>query len=239
MHFNLLSCTGVQMMCSVMTHFVVCVLLCSPQVAGLSNNIDFLVHCVRNEGFADKLVTTSFFDENIDSIFAKLHPEDKQTEVSPHNVFGLLGLVFADRTANGSAPSLTSFRPFVSGSCGDWRGMGGVTKSVNLVAGEVSKHIEVLSSGDSFSFVSKGEQAGDRVSSVIKSISKKPPSANASSDESVFDICAEIEGHRQNATVTIYRTPDGSKVVDGEWQVHFVVTRAVCSNISTSSLLHL
>jgi hypothetical protein len=173
------------------------------------------VHCVRNEGFADKLVTTSFFDENIDDIFAKLHPEDNAETVSSHNVFGMLGLMYADRTASGAPASLTSFRPFVPGACGDWRGMGGVTRSVNLVAGEVSKQVQVVSSGDSFSFSCKSEGA-ESVNSAVKSISKKAPSANATSDENVFEICAEIDGHRQNATVTLYRASDGSRVVDGK-----------------------
>jgi hypothetical protein len=177
-----------------------------------------LVHCVRHEGFADKLVTTSFFDENIDEIFAKLHPEDNAETVSNHNVFGMLGLVFADRTTSGSPASLTSFRPFVGGACGDWRAHGGVTRSVNLVAGEVSKDIQVVSSGDAFSFAVKSdaEAQEEKVTSVVKSITKKDPSANANSDENVFEICAEIDGHRQNATVALYRASDGSRVVDGE-----------------------
>ena len=176
-----------------------------------------MVHCVRNEGFAEKLVTTSFFDENIDDIFAKLNPEEDAQSVSNHNVFGMLGLVFADRTASGAKPSLTAFRPFVSASSGDWRAFGGVTRSVNLVTGEVSKKIDMVSSGDSFCFSVDG--AENKVNSIVKSINKKDASANASSDESVFEICAEIDGHRQNATVTLYNTTDGSKVVDGKHDI--------------------
>lgn len=183
------------------------------QVSGLANNIDFLVHCVRNEGFAEKLVTTSFFDENIDSIFTKLHPDDNADVVNSHNVFGVLGLVFADRSSSGADVALTSFRPFVAGSCGDWRAYGGVTRNVNIVSGEVEKQLRVVSSGDCFSF-SVGADSTNVTSSVLKSISKKAPSANASSDENVFEICAEINGHRQNATVALYTGTDGSRIVD-------------------------
>lgn len=178
------------------------------------------MHCVRNEGFSEKLVTTSFFDENIDDIFAKLHPEDKDDTVTNHNVFGMLGLMFADRTSSGAPAALTSFRPFVAGTCGDWRAHGGVTRSVNLMAGEVSKQIQVVSSEDSFSFSLNNKDGEDNmnanVNSVVKSITQQAPSANANSSESVFDICAEIDGHRQNATVALYRTSDGSRVVDGK-----------------------
>jgi hypothetical protein len=174
------------------------------------------VHCVRNEGFSDKLVTTSFFDENIDDIFAKLHPADDALVVSNHNVFGMLGLMFADRTSSGAKVGLTSFRPFVAGSCGDWRAFGGVTRSVNLVAGDVSKQITVVSNEDNFSF-SANSESDERVKTVVKSITKTEPSANATSDESVFEICAEVDGHRQNATVTLYKASDGSRVVDGEF----------------------
>ena len=179
------------------------------------------MHCVRNEGFSEKLVTTSFFDENIDDIFAKLHPEDKGDAVSNHNVFGMLGLMFADRTAAGAPVSLTSFRPFVAGACGDWRAHGGVTRSVNLMAGELAKQIQVVSSGDSFSFsLTPAEDVEHRVNSVVKSVTQQAPSANAHSDENVFEICAEIDGHRQNATVALYHTSDGTRVVDGKNILH-------------------
>jgi acetyl-CoA/propionyl-CoA carboxylase biotin carboxyl carrier protein len=69
----------------------------------------------------------------------------------------------------------------------------------------------MVSSGDCFFFSVDGE---NRVNSTVKSISKKAPSAKASSDECVFEICAEIDGHRQNATVTLYKASDGSRVID-------------------------
>jgi hypothetical protein len=180
---------------------------------------------VRNEGFSDKLVTTSFFDENIDDIFARLHPNDDALKVSNHNVFGMLGLMFAQRSASGATAGLTNFRPFSAGACGDWRGFGGVTRTVNVVAGDVTKQIKVVSSDDTFVF-SANNDSDDQVSSTVKSITKKAPSANATSDESVFDICAEVDGHRQNATVTVYKASDGSKVVDGElsnYALHYIV----------------
>lgn len=183
------------------------------QVSGLANNIDFLVHTVRNPGFAEKLVTTSFFDENINDIFAKLNPADDAEIVTNHNAFGMLGMIFADRTASGSAPSLTSFRPFVSETCGDWRAFGSVKRSLTINAGDVSKNVTVATSGDSFSF--SADPTGEkRVNCVVKSITKAKPSANASSDESVFEICAEVDGHRQSATVTLHQGSSGSRVVD-------------------------
>lgn len=108
---------------------------------------------------------------------------------------------------------MTAFRPFVSESCGDWRALGNVTRSLNIVSGDITKNIKIESSGDSFSFLadSSSEQ---RVNSVVKSVTKAEPSPNASADESVFQICAEIDGHRQNATVTLHRGSDGSRVVD-------------------------
>ena len=42
------------------------------QVAGLPNNIDFLVQCVRHHGFAVEQPTTAFFDHYLDGILTSL-----------------------------------------------------------------------------------------------------------------------------------------------------------------------
>lgn len=42
------------------------------QVAGLPNNLDFLVKCVRHNGFAVEQPTTAFFDHHLDGILSSL-----------------------------------------------------------------------------------------------------------------------------------------------------------------------
>lgn len=44
------------------------------QVAGLTNNIDFLVQIIRHPAFTSKPITTAFFQENMDEILASLKP---------------------------------------------------------------------------------------------------------------------------------------------------------------------
>eukprot|EP00981_Chlorochromonas_danica_P011305 scaffold3867_cov150-Ochromonas_danica.AAC.7 len=59
------------------------------QVAGLPNNIDFLVKVVRHSGFTQQQATTAFFSQHMDGILASLAPVPLTT-LPVHSLFGLV-----------------------------------------------------------------------------------------------------------------------------------------------------
>lgn len=58
------------------------------QVAGLPNNIDFLIKCVRHKGFAKEQPTTHFFNQYMDEILSSLE-QKSITEFDSHGVFSI------------------------------------------------------------------------------------------------------------------------------------------------------
>ncbi|CAE7638923.1 MCCA, partial [Symbiodinium microadriaticum] len=59
------------------------------QVSGLTNNIDFLVHCVRHRGFASEQATTAFFDQYLSEIMDKFAGSAAASTITPHSIFAL------------------------------------------------------------------------------------------------------------------------------------------------------
>jgi 3-methylcrotonyl-CoA carboxylase alpha subunit len=186
------------------------------QVSGLTNNIDFLVHCVRNEGFAQKQATTAFFDEQLTKIMEKLAGSSASSAVvSPHSVFALVAHIFAARTAPTAAPQKTKFRPWNTATCGDWRSFGTVNSAVTVIGVDANPaQITVASAGDNFTF-SLGDNTASAIVKDIRKVDTK--STTWTTDESVWEISLEVDGHRRSATVCSYRSgAAGNTVIDGE-----------------------
>lgn len=59
------------------------------QVAGLPNNVDFLIKVIRHEGFSKHQPTTGFFDKYMNEILHSLVPQ-KISELNNHAVIGLV-----------------------------------------------------------------------------------------------------------------------------------------------------
>lgn len=172
------------------------------QVSGLTNNIDFLVHCVRHKGFAEEQATTAFFDENLDGLMEKLAGSSQS--ISSHSVFALVAHIFAARTAPTAAPQKTQFRPWNTATCGDWRGFGSVKSTIKMVSSNASEFdVEVSSAGDNFTFSVGGDNSASVVVKDIRKIDTK--STTWTTDESVWAVSLEVDGHRRSATVCSYR----------------------------------
>eukprot|EP00605_Chrysophyceae_sp_TOSAG23-4_P001889 GSChrysophyteH1.ASY1.ANO1.2085.1 assembled CDS len=79
-------------------------------VAGLSNNIDFLVKIVQHDGFANGKPTTAFFDEHLEGLMQKLTTNPAETFLDVHAALGMTA---------GSSSSKADV--WASGTLGDWR----------------------------------------------------------------------------------------------------------------------
>src|SRR4051812_19835236 len=71
------------------------------QVAGLPNNIDFLIKVVQHPGFAQTQATTAFFEHNMTDILKSLKAAPLATLTS-HTKFGLVSLLNSVNQPNGS-----------------------------------------------------------------------------------------------------------------------------------------
>lgn len=60
------------------------------QVAGMANNIDFIIKILRHKGFSEAQPTTAFFDQYMTELLASLQQVPLQT-LPTHAVLGLLG----------------------------------------------------------------------------------------------------------------------------------------------------
>ena len=183
-------------------------------MSGLTNNIDFLVHCVRHPGFASEQATTAFFDQYLPQIMEKFNGPSTASVITPHSVFALVAHIFSARTGPTAAPQMTKFLPWNSSSCGDWRSFGAVQTTVQLVGAESEAvGMSVSSSGDNFT-VSLGEISAAATVKSIRKVDTK--STTWTRDESVWDISLEVDGHRRSATVCCYRAVGGHTVIDGK-----------------------
>ena len=186
-------------------------------MSGLTNNIDFLVHCVRHPGFASEQATTAFFDQYLPQIMEKFNGPSTASAITPHSVFALVALIFSARTGPTAAPQMTKFRPWNSSSCGDWRSFGSVDTMVQLIGFDSDAvSMSVSSSGDKFT-VSLGEITSAATMKSIRKVDTK--STTWTKDESVWDISLEVDGHRRSATVCCYKAVGGHTVIDGTLRI--------------------
>lgn len=177
------------------------------QVSGLPNNIDFLVHCVRNPGFAEKQATTAFFDENMKDILAKLNAKTSVDAITDHAAFALSALTIESRgnTSN-------EFFPW-SASCGDWRGFATAKRNITLRDGAGDAEIVISSKEADLVFGVKG--AAETRKTTIKSARKIPSGKGCQ----VWEVTLDIDNHRRNGTVAMYQSTKGDTIVDGERRV--------------------
>jgi acetyl/propionyl-CoA carboxylase alpha subunit len=190
------------------------------QVSGLTNNIDFLVHCSSHPGFSDNQATTAFFEENMTEILNQLSSGhtlfDVSHGVSPHCACGLVAVIAAARQSTS-----TQFLPW-STSTGDWRQFGTVKRTIDIVDGKKNKGVVIVDShGDGLSFQletvddKQKRKHSQKVHASVKSIKEITVAKAKQKGTSVWEIALNVGNVRRNATVAIYSSSSSNSVVDG------------------------
>lgn len=152
----------------------------------------------------------------------KLNPVKDSKEISLHTVFGLIAQSYQSRTSVCEQPTIStstksSFVPFQSSKCGNWRSIGSVKNTIQTT----NETIQLESFGDSFNFTipskshhhhhhSKKNDGNSNVNEEIVSLNAnvvkiQKLSAN-NSYESVWEISIEVNGQRHTGTVSCYRS---------------------------------
>ncbi len=191
-------------------------------MSGLTNNIDFLVHCASHPGFSENQSTTAFFDENMTQILKSLSDGHKLFDnthgVSSHAAFGLTALIASSRDTTSN-----HFRPWSTGSS-DWRVFGTVKRSVKIVDSNGKPATVVIESdGGRLNFVVESSEGKKKhfshtVTTTVKEIEEITVNKVKQRGISVWEIAMNVEGTRRNSTVAIYVTSKGQTIVDGMFQ---------------------
>jgi len=188
------------------------------QVAGLPNNIDFLVQCVRHKGFAVEQPTTAFFDHYLDGILADL-------EASPVACFSdhvaLATCAYAEmQKAAGRTPNATASASPWNAYGKDHRNFGAATRQIPLkdAGGSISVGVSALKEGG-FEF-SVPQEEGAATKTVHCNIlqSKRiigPRQDKADATSSVWFMKVEVDKDRyRSGNVSMFRNATGATVVD-------------------------
>lgn len=192
------------------------------QVAGLPNNIDFLVKCVQHEGFAKKQATTAFFEHNMTGILQSLVPPPLES-MSVHTKFGLISVLESLSAPVGSGVWSGDVDGFSNLRAGRKP-----VKTFNVVNGSDSATVDVTKQGNTFSVSCKKLLSNAKI--VSTKLLREAPTKNA------FNACVwqnkiEIDNIMVSGSVSIYKNTSNGLVVDtwidgqtGELPTHFQFT---------------
>jgi 3-methylcrotonyl-CoA carboxylase alpha subunit len=176
------------------------------QVAGLQNNIDFLVKCVRHPGFAHGQPTTAFFDEHIEGILESMK---EPTELN-RGVTLALAAIAESATTKGMASEdpwdansteLNNFRMFGAPIGVDILGV------KSLYSDEGFDTIRQQSHGAGMWTFGHGEEA---MSAHIVSLAPSDGSVSGHS----WEVAAEIDGVLTKGTVCVHLHHNNDMIVD-------------------------
>lgn len=185
------------------------------QVAGLANNIDFVLKIVQHDGFANGKPTTAFFDENLDGLMEKFTTNPSDHFLDDYSVIGMAALHHQLAESTRKSTSVDA-DVWATGTLGDWRiGQASVTKTFRNITNSYGEMAEAIT-------CTTGEAANK---SVIISTGDKEQTvrivsvqAGAGADHSVgsrcWDISAEVDGILVNGTVATHTNTANATVVD-------------------------
>jgi 3-methylcrotonyl-CoA carboxylase alpha subunit len=191
------------------------------QVAGLPNNIDFLVRCVQHHGFAKGQPTTAFFEEHMAGLLTQLNASmltttstDKDgkahTHVSRHAAFAVAALL--ENSIAQTVDVETDRKDLWSSRGGDWRPFGRVKRTFNLAepthiaANAKQGAITAETAGHNHFVLSLDTQPGTNVK--IVRVDRCPSSPSS------LDLVLDINGHTCKGVVTRYVNASKATVVD-------------------------
>lgn len=207
----------------------------SLQVAGLANNIDFLVKVVRHPGFASEIANTGFFGKHMTGLLASLcHPSVAGYGV--HTAFGLASYLEAQNQAVGCG----LWSGAETAELSDWRNQRTRSRTVKVAHPIISANSAVTVSANPdglvLNAVTTGAESGSTSKAEHKCVMKTKSLVAESNDEhavfSVWDNTMEINGRMVSGTTAISTNKvNGVKVVDvwltgavGEDSTHFQFT---------------
>lgn len=189
------------------------------QVAGLPNNIDFLVQCVKHKGFAIEQPTTAFFDHYLDGILSDLEPTPV-TVFSDHVALATCAYVEMQR-ANGRTPDATVSASPWNNYSNDYRNFGSATRQIRLKdsgdRGDVSVGVSMLKDRSIEFSIPQGENSSKSVNcNVLQSrriIGSRQDKADVTS--SVWFMKVEVDKDRyRSGNVSIFKNAAGATVMD-------------------------
>ena len=210
-------------------------------MAGLANNIDFLVKCVRHPGFSTEIANTGFFSKHMTGILSSLS-QPSVSGYGTHTAFGIASYLEAQKQAMGKGLWSGAEPSYLA----DWRNQRNRTRTVNVAhphAGMASSvsvsttsalNDEVILEATTKSTAEDATGAG--VKAEHRCVVKTKTLAAESSEEhaafSVWDNTIEINGSMVSGTTSIYTNKvNGAKIVDvwlngsiGDESSHFQFT---------------
>ncbi len=177
------------------------------QVAGLPNNIDFLVKCVRHKGFSQEQPTTAFFSQYMDGILESLVPESLSS-LNKFTQFCVVSFLQALAIDNGN--NIWDGK----GEFSNWRASRKINRRLSLHAGDEAVKVAVEIGQDSFILSSEENPTRNAGSKLISS----KIISDAYSEHNVRCVVVEgvvdIEGHRMTGTTAIQIPPTGYAAID-------------------------
>lgn len=179
-------------------------------VAGLPNNIDFLVKCVRHPGFAKQQPTTAFFSHYMDGILTSL-VQEPISNLNQHTVFGLSSVSLSMRNAHGT--NIWDGK----GEFSNWRASRNINRKLTVFAPGSDEKVSVgveMSNSNEFTLSLEQDATKRPTSHLIASniVSDKVSDQNVRCI--VLDCTMDIDGHRLSGTTSIQIPPSGLAAVD-------------------------
>jgi 3-methylcrotonyl-CoA carboxylase alpha subunit len=158
------------------------------RVAGLANNVDFLVKCVQHPEFSTGKPTTAFFDHYLDGILDDLNVAPKPE----HTVLAIAAAIAQGREAH--APECEGLGPW--GSTADWRLFGSVNKRITMpaVGDEGAYSVNIARNGNLLVNTEESSSGPQSVTDVI---------AEAHSTPGTWNVFANIDGRKRSGLVNL------------------------------------
>lgn len=194
------------------------------QVAGLQNNIDFLVKCVRHPGFAQGQPTTAFFDEHIAGILESMKDSSSPSSAAAADAGLNRGATFA----LAALAQIATTKALSAGAGVDvWEGADSGLNNFRMFGGTVGVDLSGVKSmysdteidnvrqesygGGRWSFTSGVEGEGAVMNKA--NVTTLSPCSGGEKGHS-WDVAAEVDGVRCTGTVCVYTNNFDDVVVD-------------------------
>jgi 3-methylcrotonyl-CoA carboxylase alpha subunit len=184
------------------------------QVAGLANNIDFLVRIVQHPGFAKAQPTTAFFEQHMPELLASLKPEST-TFLDKKVGLGLVALSESTRRSHSSSSASSGQGDVWNGKVigSGWRQFGkSVTRHMHVQDSTRSETVTMESQQSGAGW--KISTAGESSVYAVKSARCIRPSGFKGAAAEVWEVIAEVDGLRCVGTVSLFTNARKEKVVD-------------------------
>lgn len=205
------------------------------QIAGLANNVDFLIKCVQHPGFAKEQPTTAFFDHHMNGILSSLKQEPL-THLNHHVQLGVLAYLETLKLSAKDANVATTNGKIWDGNkngkqidsptnayteFADWRTGGrGVSRGFTLEHGDEKVRVAVEAQTDAKYTVGVVEEKTKDITTRVHGHVQGLTVTNiATSDRNIHTISLDMtidtgKGQRVSGTACIQTAPDGHKTVD-------------------------